>query len=145
MSILAAIGGGSKDLDIVISGRDLAEAFGEDLVVLHVMEEEEFRSRRERNPDFYQDVAADEAESFARARAEDATEIEDLRKTSEIVADGTVGEPTKMIQEKAIEHDARYLVIGGRKRTPVGKVIFGSVTQSVLLDADRPVVTITGD
>lgn len=51
--------------------------------------------------------------------------------------------PTEGIQELADEEDVDVIVMGGRKRSPAGKALFGSVTQSVLLNTDRPVV-ITG-
>ncbi|WP_345782540.1 universal stress protein [Halostagnicola sp. A-GB9-2] len=55
-------------------------------------------------------------------------------------AHGRHGNPAEEIIEFANETDAHYIVIGGRKRSPVGKALFGSVTQSVLLDATQPVV-----
>lgn len=53
------------------------------------------------------------------------------------------GAPGEEIVDVASEIDADQIVMGGRKRTPVGKVLFGSVTQSVLLSTETP-VTITG-
>lgn len=144
MSILAAVGGGPRDVEVVTTGRELADAFGEALYVLHVLPEEEFQSRMDARSNYYQDDAVQEATRFAKKQTEEALGISDLDTTTGIEADGTVGNPAVMILEKIGEHDARYIVLGGRKRTPIGKALFGSVTQSVLLEADRPVVTVTG-
>ncbi|MFB6183769.1 MAG: universal stress protein [Haloarculaceae archaeon] len=51
--------------------------------------------------------------------------------------------PAKGILELSEDVDADLIVMGGRKRSPTGKALFGSVTQSVILDSDVP-VTVTG-
>lgn len=38
--------------------------------------------------------------------------------------------------------DAELLVIGARRRSPVGKLFMGSVTQSIILHADVPVLVV---
>ncbi|MFU8867653.1 universal stress protein, partial [Natronococcus sp.] len=38
--------------------------------------------------------------------------------------------------------DADLLVLGARRRSPVGKAVFGSVAQSVLLETDRPAMVV---
>lgn len=55
----------------------------------------------------------------------------------------TSGDPAPEIIAAADERDAELICLSGRKRTPTGKVIFGSVTQSVILGTDRPVVTVS--
>jgi len=40
---------------------------------------------------------------------------------------------------------AEILVIGARRRSPVGKFLLGSVTQTIILDADMPVVVVKND
>lgn len=57
----------------------------------------------------------------------------------------TSGDPASELIEVADELDADLLCLSGRKRTPTGKVLFGSVTQSVILGTDRPVVTVSPD
>ena len=52
------------------------------------------------------------------------------------------GDPTEEILAVAREIDADNIAMSGRKRSPTGKVLFGSVTQSVMLEADRPVTVV---
>jgi nucleotide-binding universal stress UspA family protein len=54
------------------------------------------------------------------------------------------GDPAEEIVQIAREIEADAVVLGGRKRSPLGSLLFGSVTQAVILDADRPVM-VTGD
>jgi nucleotide-binding universal stress UspA family protein len=54
------------------------------------------------------------------------------------------GEPAKRITAVAADVDADLIALSGRKRSPTGKALFGSVTQSVLLSADRPVLVAMG-
>ena len=50
------------------------------------------------------------------------------------------GDPADQLLEVAQEEDANLIVVAGRKRSPTGKALFGSVTQSVILNAERPVM-----
>jgi len=136
MAIVAAVDAEQRPDPVVRVARDLAEAFDEELVVLHVMPEGEFERRR-KDREYYADDAASDAGRTARWVAQGTVEDDDG-----VVVEGRMGEPVEAILEEAEKLDARFLVVGGRRRTPVGKAVFGSVTQSVLLDADRPVVTV---
>lgn len=52
------------------------------------------------------------------------------------------GEPGEEVVEYADEIDADHIVVPGRKRSPVGKVMFGSVTQDIVLNAEQPVTIV---
>lgn len=52
---------------------------------------------------------------------------------------GAVGDPGEALLELAGEVEADRLVVGGRRRTPADKAVFGSVAQTLLLDAPCPV------
>lgn len=52
------------------------------------------------------------------------------------------GEPAPEIIEYAESIDADAIVVPSRNRSPVGKAVFGSVTQEVILNTDRPVTVV---
>lgn len=54
----------------------------------------------------------------------------------EIIADDTAD----AILESARDFEADAILLGGGTRSPVGKAVFGSLTQTVALDSDRPVI-----
>jgi nucleotide-binding universal stress UspA family protein len=58
---------------------------------------------------------------------------------------GAVGDPQEAIGEEAEATQADLLVIGGQRRSPAGKAVFGSLTQDVLLTAPCPVVFVRRD
>lgn len=53
------------------------------------------------------------------------------------------GDPSQSITQRADEIDADAICIAGRKRSPAGKALFGSVAQEVILGTDRPVLVIS--
>jgi nucleotide-binding universal stress UspA family protein len=63
----------------------------------------------------------------------------------EVSLEESSGEPADAILRLADEQDADMVVVAGRKRTPTGKVLFGSVTQSVILGTDRSVLVCSGE
>ncbi|WP_135305187.1 universal stress protein [Haloarcula amylovorans] len=52
------------------------------------------------------------------------------------------GEPAVEILEFAAGQDSDMIILGISRRSPVGKVLFGSVAQAVILESDRPVMVV---
>ncbi|MFC4248392.1 universal stress protein [Natribaculum luteum] len=61
----------------------------------------------------------------------------------EVTLEEGSGDPASVILEVADEHDADLIAVAGRKRSPAGKAVFGSVTQDVILGTDRSVLVAT--
>lgn len=165
MTVIAAVGGERRLDRIVETGAELASGFGDELVVLHVMPRDRFEELQSSDvtapvvvggideeggiayvpsgrsiPEYSLDEAGDDAAGVARTVVEETLGAD---RAVDVEARGRVGDPGDEILSAAEMVDARYIVVGGRKRSPVGKAVFGSVSQSVVLNADRPVVTVT--
>jgi nucleotide-binding universal stress UspA family protein len=82
------------------------------------------------------DVAPDTAVQEMTARASAAGVDLDVRQAPH------AGEVADEVLRVAQETDASVIVIGLRKRSPVGKLLMGSSAQRILLDADRPVLAV---
>ncbi|SDM11264.1 Nucleotide-binding universal stress protein, UspA family [Halogranum gelatinilyticum] len=54
------------------------------------------------------------------------------------------GDPATEILHAADDIDADLVVLGGRKLSPLGSLLFGSVSQAVTLDSNRPVAIAGG-
>lgn len=52
------------------------------------------------------------------------------------------GNVAEAVLRVAGEVGAELLVIGARRRSPVGKFLLGSLTQTIILDADMPVMVV---
>jgi nucleotide-binding universal stress UspA family protein len=52
----------------------------------------------------------------------------------------TSGDPVNEIVDAAEDLAVDVIYLAGRKKSPTGKVLFGSVTQGVALGTDRPVL-----
>jgi nucleotide-binding universal stress UspA family protein len=58
----------------------------------------------------------------------------------DVSMEGRGGDPSSSVVRVAEEVGADSIFVGGPKRSPAGKAIFGSVAQSIILNADRPVM-----
>lgn len=136
MPVIAAVDRSEATKRVVGEGRKLADAFGTDLHVVHVLSRSEFvELERTSVENSGESIDMDRIRDHARRVAEEAAQDRDT-------CVGLVGDAADQLAEYAEEHGASYLVVGGRRRSPVGKALFGSVTQEVLLNAPVPVVTV---
>lgn len=135
MVVIAAVTDDGKTERVLREAKTLADAFGEELQVVHVIAFDETdldigissRDSKER----LDDVAVDQVHELV-----DGT-------ITEYTAVGLVGEDVRTeLLEHAEAVDVRYLVVGRHRRSPVGKALLGSTAQSILLNAKSPVVTV---
>lgn len=137
MVVIAAVDRSEKSADVMRETESIADAFDEPIHVVHVLSQSEFvdlgRTRADSGDSFDIDDIRDVAEDIA-AEAASAVDV-----PTELI--GLMGDPAEEVVQYATEQDARYIVVTGRKRSPAGKILFGSVAQSILLNAPCPVVS----
>lgn len=138
MTVVAAVDE-DTDREILLEAEQLAIDRDHELHVVHVMSESEFReleeaSIAETNHPIDLDTIRDQAASTADKIASG--------NVSKYNAVGLEGEEASRIVQYLSEIDASYVVLGVRKMSPVGKAMFGSTAQSILLNSECPVLSV---
>lgn len=140
MVVIAAIDRSDRAQTVLSQAATLAEKFGDSIHAVHVMKRSE--------------VVETEGESISKGEVTDLDELRDRAAAvaAEVIEDhpvgvetetvGLIGNPADEIVRYAEERDAQYVVVGPRRRSQTGKILFGSVAQDILLNAPSPVVSV---
>ena len=148
-TVLVAVG--DKDRDrleaLAATAADIAEPASATVELAHVFTEEEYgRAKDQLDFDDQSEVTpAEVAKRYVTIR-----EIGDRLEEAGVrfgwhgsLSNGT--SEGERIVELAETVDADLIVVGGRKRSPAGKAIFGSTAQEVMLNSPCPVTFVRGD
>ncbi len=118
----------------------LADRFDEPLHVVHVMTQREYVERqRNRSDRTGRGVEMTEIKKAAKREAEAVAEEAGV---DDVTAVGLVGEPAGQVVLYAERNSARYIVIGGRRRSELGGAVFGRPGRKILRQSDVPVLTV---
>lgn len=140
MPIIAAVDTDGHSETVLREAAKLTDAFEQELHVVHVLSRSEFVSlERTSVEDTGEGIDPTEIRRIAEETVVELVEDADVE--VEYTPVGLMGDAADEIIRYAREHDAEYVVLSSRKRSPVGKALFGSVTQSVLLNAPCSVVS----
>jgi nucleotide-binding universal stress UspA family protein len=134
MTIIAAVDNTDDAERVVKEAAYLARNLNEELQVVHVKDYSEIKESADSDAAPTKRSVREQAQDVA-ARIGSASDVE-------FEPIGLIGRPSARIVSYAASTDPTYVVIGGRKRSPVGKAMFGSDTQKILLNAPCPVLTV---
>ncbi|WP_137283893.1 universal stress protein [Halorussus salinisoli] len=145
-TILLAVGPGDADRteELARAVIDVAGPTGANVVLAHVFTDEEFDgvvSQLDYDP--AGEIDPDEVASRHATVRHLTGDFDEAG--VEYSVRGRVGEHGETIVELANEVGADRVVVGGRKRSPAGKAVFGSTAQEVMLNAPCPVTFVRGD
>ena len=146
-TILLAIGPGDADrIDRLAEETiDVAKPTGATVVLGHVFDRDQYQKKLD---DLAFDTIADEVDPDDVAERH-STIRELVARLDEEGIDyeirGAVGPHGESIVELAEEIHADRVIVGGRRRSPTGKAVFGSTAQEVMLSSPCPVTFVRAD
>lgn len=140
-SVLVAVGPGDADRaeEIAEAAVEVAKPSGATVYLAHVFTDEEYQDvldQLEFDTQLSEVSPDDTAKRHATIRTL-AGVLKDHGINYEIR--GAVGAHGETIVDLATETDADRVIVGGRKRSPTGKAVFGSTAQHVMLNSPCPV------
>lgn len=134
MTIAAAIDDSASAEHVIVEAVELSHAFQDELQIIHVIEKSDLNKGIGETEGPTSRTVKQQAEDIVSQAASNISE--------NFIPIGLIGDPASEIIRYTNKSNIDYLVIGGRQRSPVGKALFGSTTQRILLNADCRVVTI---
>ena len=141
MVIVAAVDSSEKASKVVMQANELAEKYDDSVHIVHVMRKSEVIESKET------DIGAEETTDMnvmRTAASEVGLNMLDGHPTTvETEVRGLIGNPADKIVQYADEQNARYVIVSPKRRSQTGKILFGSVAQSILLNVACPVVSLT--
>ncbi|MFB6068998.1 MAG: universal stress protein [Halobacterium sp.] len=144
-NILLAVGPGDSERvePMAATTADVAGPTGASVTLAHVFTNQQYRDARVNIGADEGDVDPDAVARRHETNREIASLLDDAGVDHQIR--GRVGEHGESIVELAGDVDADLAVVGGRKRSPTGKAVFGSTAQTVLLSSPCPVTFVRSD
>ena len=145
-TMLVAVGPKDSDraAELAEAVLEVAEPAGATVHLTHVFTPGEFEEATDRLN--FESSASADPDAVAQRHETIRTLIGALEDAGiEYAVHGRVGDHAEKIVGLATELDADRVVVGGRRRSPSGKAVFGSVAQDVMLEAPCPVTFVKGD
>ncbi|WP_049987078.1 universal stress protein [Halobellus rufus] len=140
MVVVAAVDESAQASAVLEEADTLADRFDDEVHALHVMKRSEAIHAEEDSVGKGEGIPVSDLRERAAAFASKL--LEEQAFDAPVTAVGRIGDPASEIVTYAEETDARYIVVSPRQRSQTGKMLFGSVAQSVLLNANCPVVSL---
>lgn len=148
-TVLVAVGEGDRGRIDALSqtATDIAKPAGATVELAHVFTQEEYRTAKEQL-DF--DDQSEVTPAAVAKRYVTIRELGDRMSEAGVEFDwhGSLSNGTsesERIVELAETVEADLILVGGRKRSPTGKAVFGSTAQEVMLNAPCPVTFVRSD
>jgi nucleotide-binding universal stress UspA family protein len=141
MTIVAAVDSSERASKVVDQANELAKKFDENIHIIHVMNRSEVIEHRKSDVNGAEAVGEDGMRSTARKVALEM--LDEHPTTVETEVTGLIGNPADEIVKFADKQDAKYVIVSPKRQSKTGKILFGSVAQSILLNASCPVISVT--
>jgi len=142
-SIIVGVGPGDADRSTALASTvvDVADPTGATVTLVHAFTQSEYTNALS-NVSSEADITPNDLANRHVTVREIGAELEDA--DVEYAVSGPIGDAGGQVVDVAEDEDADLVIVGGRKRSPSGKAVFGSTAQAIMLSAPCPVTLVRG-